>query len=857
MFQIHSLDKIIKQVDTNYQSQSIAEKVVIVDRKKKQILSKKPILGLGSNNLKFYLVRTNKSDNNFAICEKLKCRVSDFSSKSSLDVYIDYRARCRPENAEKLVLALCSEDSLAEELNRNILSWISEIINNRTLQLIENFPAEVKSLEQQLQIKANAEIGLTLEINIYPEDINALKQISINRIIQEGKLKSYSPNPFNFNVKVFNYTGELKLQLATVLEVSDDQKAANSYGNEHTFLALIKDEVNKYLLSEVSLHDFIYKLQTNISQNLKERLNSILTHKGRQVGYLSLTSESIPVVKSSLALKEFCEIKNSEVFCSIKGYDKTIKVINTLQLQLEDIGKYNAAFTGNQLPLDPEGKPSLEHWVRSKLETIVKRLLLEKTYVDILLDFEPTDSEFGDGDYKNSEIIGYSAEVLSQMKEAAKAIGYMVSHIISLPDLEPFKLKDNCTLDTGEREYATKNSNVKIKLKIVTIARIDNLRKIKLLLNPEILLQNQMVEKICNSASQYLNGIEPERFYMRFGSFDPAMDEKKSVEQELIELVRNELTNHFKATINNVIPQIVNTDITDLFEDLRAEKGYFTIEVNSLNINSQSSGEPIVFQGNFQVVRVEPTSWYQFQSKFQSYLGSRDMLLQQIEQLEQERSRIVANEDSEVEFKEISQRIKFIKCQSCGVNDIKEAIENNLKAKLETFDNSQLQYIRLESMQKIENIFQGVVNNSNDRGSILSEFGLNINIFSLSRSRSESEEKLSEQWHNNRLKEIENSSLHIKSRDRYIERIEKQLEKLYGRIEKIVDVEGSEGEIEELQNKINSIEKDILTPSLKDADDKLKNIEPPKVEPQTFDDMAQILNLSSKKNNPTINPNND
>jgi hypothetical protein len=102
--------------------------------------------------------------------------------------------------------------------------------------------------------------------------------------------------------------------------------------------------------------------------------NSLFSQKGRKVNVLSLNSNTIPILPD-----EIVEIQY-DVECKYQGYPepKPILVRNTVQMFLEDIGKYRLAQIND-----------LEIWVKSKLEKIVKPSLIYKEYIDILLDFEP------------------------------------------------------------------------------------------------------------------------------------------------------------------------------------------------------------------------------------------------------------------------------------------------------------------------------------------------------------------------------------------------------------------------------------------------------------------------------------
>ncbi|MDJ0902168.1 MAG: hypothetical protein QNJ55_25535 [Xenococcus sp. MO_188.B8] len=852
MNQKRSLDKVIKKVDKQFKTNSSAEEIIIIDKSKKQIISKPSLLSglFGGDNLVYYRVASNQSASNFAICKGLVHTVSDFATGNELDIFIDYRARCSPEKAAKVALALLSDDSPVEELDRKILAWVDEIVSYRAAQFIDNYLTESKRLEEKLQNKAKNEVGLSLEVKISAQDETALHEISLQGIINRGELKPFSPPPIDFDIKVSDYDDDLKLHLNIVLEVDEDRKraAAENYGRESLLITLVKEEVRKYLLNYVTLHKLFYELQSSVSEEVRKRLNQSLVSKGRKVGYLSLSTESQSTIRERLALNEFWEIKDYLVQCSIKGYDKPINVKNTLQLQLKNIGKYCSAVAARQIHLDKEGKPDLDNWAKNKLDTIVKPLLLEKEYVDILLDFEPLVQDTND----TSNSISYSTTVRKQMEDAAISIGYSVWHIVSVPDLEALKFKDKCTLDTGERDYSTRDANVNVKLRVIADVKIDNLRRVNHLLNPENPLKGQMEEAIHEAASRYLNGIEPERFYMRFSSYDEGLDETQSVEQDLIKVITQELKDSFHATVTTVIPKMGNTAIISLFSDLRGQTGAFKIEVDSLG-----GGETVKYQGNFHVLSVEKNSWYKFQSKFQSRLEPRNLLLENIPKLHEDSSRIIRNEDSQEEFGEINDQIRFIQKEASGINDLKEAIEIYLKAKLDTLSNDELQYFSFDKRDLIEKVFNQWVNDSKNLGSILNQFGLILEIFSVSRTLTELESLRSDTRKELRKKEIASSSLHIEARDKYIGRLQQERDKLYDKRFKLIDQEDNKEELEELNKKIKFIEKEILTPSLEDADSKLKQTESEKPQTKGFHDIAQQMNLPVSEPNPVLNPSNN
>ena len=107
--------------------------------------------------------------------------------------------------------------------------------------------------------------------------------------------------------------------------------------------------------------------------------------------------------------------------------------------------------------------PNLEPWVQSKLERIVKPLLLDKKYADILCDFS-----------KESD------QIRKKMQLEAESIGYEVKHIVSLPKQKHSELLENLEINNDEKpkEFSTSATGVKVKLNTAVNLKFKSLEKI-------------------------------------------------------------------------------------------------------------------------------------------------------------------------------------------------------------------------------------------------------------------------------------------------------------------------------------------------------------------------------------------
>ena len=91
------------------------------------------------------------------------------------------------------------------------------------------------------------------------------------------------------------------------------------------------------------------------------------------------------------------------------------------------------------------------------------------------------------------------------------------------------------SLDITENFY-TKDPRVYVCLNVDVNAKITNLIEIKDYLSQEMGIKKLMEESITSTVREYLNQIEPDRFYMRFFQYSEEMNEKRSVEEELLEI---------------------------------------------------------------------------------------------------------------------------------------------------------------------------------------------------------------------------------------------------------------------------------------------------------------------------------
>jgi hypothetical protein len=305
--------------------------------------------------------------------------------------------------------------------------------------------------------------------------------------------------------------------------------------------------------------------------------------------------------------------------------------------------------------------------------------------------------------------------------------------------MEPLKLTKDFSLKVEKDNFETKTSQVMVRLEIIVDAKIEDLKKIEGLINSRVDVKYEMQKAVERVARAFLHTIEPERFYMRFEyTDDEHPEEEYSLEEEIENCVKNTLESEpFYANVRSVTPNFLETEITRRYKKLQGENKIcpFKFEVVSLR-----GGEPVTFQGDIQVERVHKDMWLIFQSR--KY------------ELEQ----------------------------------IKNALENHLKAQLETCSSEVLQYETSEDRERLQSALNTWGNNYT-----IEQFGLVVSIKNVSRKSTELERIKNEKY-----------QLDLKLEK---ERLEEQTRKMFAPLLKQLDApalgKGNEQEIKRIDDKIS------------------------------------------------------
>lgn len=364
-------------------------------------------------------------------------------------------------------------------------------------------------------------------------------------------------------------------------------------------------------------------------------------------------------------------------------------------------------------------------------------------------------------------------EIKQPMEEAAATIGYKIKHLAAIPDLEPLKLKDGFKVE-NEGTFVTQDPRVAVKLQIIVRGVIRDLRDIEQYLNPQVNILNKIKQTVHEVTEELIHDIDPQHFYTRFYYSDDQA--KPSVQKELKTRITQKLENAYCASEISVTPKQLGSKIAERFLEL--QKGFHSFKVEIFPLREGGYGEPVKFIIYYKIKMVSEDGWYTFQSN------------------------------------------DYQTCEE-EVNNISRILEEDIKTKFETTSIRHIKY----SDREIRNILEEEVRLSAEK--IVSAFGLVVEIVTLRRMPTSSEEGIKEDLRSRRriaedTRETEYKMAQLTNKDHLT-----QLEQLFRKRLEFVDsgISEDDPELIETNKKIEQIIKATPSYSIKDDNQQLKQIE--------------------------------
>ncbi|MBE9007610.1 hypothetical protein IQ259_21730 [Fortiea sp. LEGE XX443] len=609
----------------------------------------------------------------------------DESGKPNLEIWVKQR------------LAQEINSILPNETFADLISEFEPIIAN-SARILENKNNNYSQKVFNAIESASRLIGYSVTRLISEPELEVRRRLALQDFLEiKDFLITCSVKDFEKEVTLNN---TVQLQIADILKyitaIKSQQIPLNDEDGKPNLEKWAKQNLEKIIKSQFSQLEIVDLLPQQQQESYELKIATEIQKAADAIGYEVLQIISIPEfeIRKILGIKDFLEINDYPVSCTVKGFNKQIQVRNTLHLQIDDPYKYGIAIKNKAIPLnDQDETPSLEKWAGQKLEEIVKSLLLETEYVAL---FSEENTIAG---AKNQT---YESKVQDKIQEAAGVIGYRATQIISIPELEQvLALKENFNIETGEQEYPTRDADCSVALATTVVMRIENLQSIgKFLQNSENDLKTQIKNKIQESISRVMTKIELERFYMRFYYFDAQVrGETESVEKLISDAIEQQLKEHFQAVVISIILRICDTDLIQLFGDLIAINSDFEIEFQPIN----SDVEKVCLTGKFQVLSVGENDWYNFQSGFRTVLAKRKEIIRVIAELEEQRMQL--ERQTVVNGKEITalkQRIEAREAETCGIDLIRQNIESYLERIFLRFSVEQFRNYKIQDCYELK-----------------------------------------------------------------------------------------------------------------------------------------------------------
>jgi hypothetical protein len=738
MSQSRPLDIVIRKIERGFKNESDAAKIVIIDCRKKKAVPRPPIFGP----VKYYLVSNTDDARHTAECRGPLCAVADFETGREINICVNYQARVRSGSEQQVAEALFSDSHPGIVLDGLLRKWVAAFTSEDPGAFINNYYQSQKDLQKYILREAEREAGLTLKVSLSLDGEEALAKFNVG------------PTRTMVRLKDSDQEQELKLTAELVVDETDKVNAILSMHAEERLESIVVGATRAYLVEHVSLHQFCTEINGDgFKVQLREHLDESLSGKGRRVGYLSLESPATALVPDD---KKFFELKHP-VKCDIPEFPDPIEINNTLQMKLTNVALYQAIS-----PIDPA------EWIKKALDRVIREELFGKKYINLLLNFREPEKDSNEAESNGGAHAGHNgsggsggsggeakiaSSIKEKMREQAAAIGYRLEQLISQPSLAPYKLLDNFTIEPSGT-FATRVSDVHVKLQIAITAKINDLMDVKDYLNRQEDVRKAMCKTALAEAGQYLHGIDPSDFYMNF-SFSKDVS-VPTVEESLAERIRTKLEEQFKARVVSIVPKQLDDKLIERLKNLQRALYPFTAEVNPLR-----SGEKFIFEGDFQIVGVHENGWYIFQSR------------------------------------------------DASIAEVKATAEKNIRAYLATCSDEELRH----PPGGLDVLRREVEQDVNAR--LMKGYGLVMSITTFFRNRTESEEGVSRVEAEHTQEKLKGLSDSIASFGQLRESQKAQLLALLKRREEIIISEESGPELVELDEKIRDLQEQLAANSKK------------------------------------------
>jgi hypothetical protein len=481
-------------------------------------------------------------------------------------IRIGYSAEIKTNNKIKALLHKANPEVLKDEITKIIAYYISAELTLEELLLgYENAIKHSLTLKINESLKENGKEVTYFALSLHPEGNNSL-------ILLESQN--------NFYIKIEDHPGLLKLKYTCELGIDLQRQAIASMVaiDPEALEIIITNQVKKTILEKVTIIQFYNELNHGMADMIKEDIDPLLMKWGRKLSYIQFESD---LEKNRVDDLEITTAVN----CITKdGYPITIE--HTLLLQRNS----------TEPKISELSKISdLHQWGNDKLHSISKNFIIQKNYNELLFDFH------GNKERK------YDAEIKNLMEAEAAKIGYKVNQLVIIPEFMGQILHNaRFGFEIEGDDFVSSDSRVPLAVFLRIEGKITDYDKIMNTLAPREVLSDKMQKSVKDSVRTFFHTIAPDRFYMRFHSYDMAENEMQSVESELKEKIRNTLDVDFGIKEVSLYIKQKETKLSKRLSQL--QRGTFEVEFQDKTGN-------IKYKAMVEIQHVAPELWHKFNAR--------------------------------------------------------------------------------------------------------------------------------------------------------------------------------------------------------------------------------------------------
>jgi hypothetical protein len=571
-----NLDQVIRRQDGQRSLVAGEEVLVTIDSATGKATEKTLLVRFGGN-YQDYLIANSRNPTRSGSGKLPTYYVRDARQARTLALDISVAdCTCPPSNEVKAAEALHGEQCPSDIFASLFWRWVREFIpHGGEGDFIDNYDAAREHLESHLASRAFAQTGLELRPKV------ALSaEPTVPREIGVG--------PVEIGVRLQNYREQeqrLTVEAGMVLDPQHYVRAYTFQERQESPEELLKRHLKDYFFDHVTYEQFTGQLQQPaFKQPLLHAFSAALLQVGRRISFVSLSTSDGGTTKPP---PEFVAVTYHHTH-TIPGRSQPVLVQNTVQLYCENSVAFHASGVG---------VGDLEAWVKRKLNVILKRHLIGKSYVDLLLRF---------GLLEQSIKLELSASALQ--------IGYKVDHLVSIPNLKEMDELTKPFIDEFDDTFETMLDHYEVQIKFNLKLCIPNLQTVEDYLNRGADVRQAIKMVTLRETRQCLRNIHPERFYRFFNHPNDEAEqehERAAVKDLLGERLVKTLKAEFGAQIFDLTTRVGRTDLTERYEQLCFVISKFTV---SIDPPDPQGTESLVLTGNFEVrgVHSDSEGWRRF-----------------------------------------------------------------------------------------------------------------------------------------------------------------------------------------------------------------------------------------------------